>query len=120
MSKADLHVKLAGGQQVVGGYSLKVFDNGNMGNGTFTFDPLKGNYQTATNTGASTLTINTPSVDCAMDILITNSATASTIFFSGFTVGTTGESFTTTNGHRFIVSIRRIGGISTYINKALQ
>ena len=119
MTKADLYVKLAGGQKVVGGYTISPGSNGNMGTGTFTFNPLSGNYQTATNTGA--VTIIAPTADCAMDILITNSGTAGALAFSGFTVNSnTGEPFTTTNGHMFILSIRRIGGISTYVNKALQ
>jgi hypothetical protein len=117
--KADLYVKLAGGQRVVGGYSLAPHSNGSMGSGTFTFDPLNGNYQSAINAGA--ITIFAPTVDCAMDILITNSGTAGAVSFSGFTVNAnTGEPFTTVNTNKFILSIRRIDGISTYINKALQ
>jgi hypothetical protein len=117
--KADLYVKLAGGQQVVGGYSVSAPVNGNMGTGTYTFNPLRGNYQTATNSGA--VAIQVPTVDCAMDILITNSASAGAISFTGYTVNAnTGEPFTTVNGSKFILSIRRIGGISTYLVKALQ
>lgn len=116
--KADLYVKLAGGQQVVGGYSISPYNNGNMGSGTFTFNPLNGNYQYAGNSGA--VAIQTPSVDCAMDILITNTASAGAVAFSGFTVGAAGDAFTTTNGHKFIVSIRRINGTPTYVVKALQ
>lgn len=119
MSKADLHVKLAGGQQVVGGYSISPYSAGNMGTGTFTFDPLNGNYQYATNNGA--IQINNPTVDCAIDVLITNSGTAGAVTFSGFTVNSnTGEPFTTANGSKFILSIRRINGTSTYTVKALQ
>lgn len=117
--KADLHVKLAGGQKVVGGYSLAPFNAGNMGSGTFTFDPLNGNYQYANNTAG--VQIQVPTVDCAMDILITNTSTAGAVTFSGsFTGGATGDAFTTTNGHKFLVSIRRINGVSVYVNKALQ
>lgn len=118
MSKANLEVKLAGGQQIVGGYSLKPYNAGVTGSGTFSFNPLNGNYQYVTNTGG--VAILAPTVDCAMDILITNSSTAVVPGFSGFTVGTTGDSFTATNGHRFILSIRRINGVSTYVVKALQ
>lgn len=119
MAKADLHVKLAGGQQVVGGYSLAPYTGGNMGTGTITFDPLLGNYQYWTNSGA--VAIQVPTVDCAMDILIINSGTAGAITFgAGWIVGTTGEVFNTVLSHRFILSIRRIAGIPTYIIKALQ
>ena len=116
MSKADLHVKLAGGQQMVGGFSLQPANLGTLT--TSTFNPLVGNYQYGTNNGAVTLTA--PTVDCAIDVLITNGASAGTLTFSGFTVGFAGDNFTTTNGHKFILSIRRINGTSTYIVKALQ
>lgn len=119
MTEASLFVKLAGGQQVVGGYSIQVYQNGNMGTGTKTFDPLNGNYQTAINNGA--ITIAAPTVDCAMDILIVNTAGAGAVTYSGFTVNSnTGEPFTTTNGHIFILSIRRLGGVATFVVKALQ
>jgi hypothetical protein len=119
MSKADLYVKLAGGQQVVGGYSISPYNNGNMGTGTFTFNPLNGNYQYATNNGA--VAIQVPTVDCAMDILIINSSSAGAITFgAGWFVGTTGEPFNTTTSNRFLLSIRRIAGIPTYLIKALQ
>lgn len=119
MSKPDLHVKLAGGQQIVGGYSLRVYNAGAMGTGTFSFNPLNGNYQYATNTGA--VAIQAPTVDCAMDILIENTGTAGAISFTGYTVGSLpGDPFTTTNGHKFILSIRRLQGTSTYLVKALQ
>lgn len=120
MSKASLFVKLAGGQQVVGGFSLAPYNAGNMGTGTFTFDPNNGNYQYCSNTGA--VAIQVPATDCAIDILITNSASAGAITFgAGFSVNSnTGEPFTTTNGHKFLLSIRRINGTTTYIKKALQ
>lgn len=116
--KADLYVKLAGGQQMVGGFTVAPASGGSV-SGSYTPDPLNGNYQYFTNNGA--ITLNAPAVDSAMDILITNSGSAGTITFSGFTVNSnTGEPFTTTNGHKFILSIRRINGTSTYVNKALQ
>lgn len=110
----------AGGQNVTGGFTLTPYDAGNMGSGTFTFNPVNGNYQYAGNNGA--VQIQVPASDCAMDILITNGASAGAITFAaGFTVNSNiGEPFTTTNGHKFILSIRRINGVSTYVNKALQ
>lgn len=119
--KADLYVKLAGGQQTVGGYSVQVYSNGNSNTfgGSKTVDPLLGNYQFIQNTGAFTLVA--PTVDCAIDILIGNNVGAGAITFSGFTVNSnTGEPLTTTNGHFFILSIRRMINISTYVIKALQ
>lgn len=118
MSVASLFVKLAGGQQVVGGFSLSPYNGGNV-SGSYTPNPLNGNYQYFTNNGA--ITFNAPTVDCAIDFLITNSASAGAITFSGYTVSaSTGDAFTTANTHKFILSIRRINGTSTYTKKALQ
>jgi hypothetical protein len=110
-------VALAGNQTITGGY--KVTPN-NLGNITsFTIDPTLGNYQYGTNHGAATWTA--PANDCAVDILVTNDATAGAITFSGFTVGTsTGDALTVTNTNKFIISIRRLNGVSTYTIKALQ
>jgi Collagen triple helix repeat (20 copies) len=99
------------------GYTITPYNLGNITN--FTLNPALGNYQYGTNNGAATWTA--PTVDCAMDVLVTNSATAGTITFSGFTVGAnTGDTLTVTNGNRFIISIRRINAIATYVIKALQ
>lgn len=87
--------------------------------GSFTVDPTLGNYQYVTNGGAFTLTA--PASDCAVDILVTNNASAGSITFSGFTVGSnTGSSLTTTNTNKFLISIRRINSVSTYSIYALQ
>lgn len=121
MSQASLFVKLAGGQQVVGGYSVQTYSNGNMGTGTYTFSPLNGNYQYAINNGA--VQIQVPTTACAIDILIENVTGAGAITFGGggwFVNSNTGEPFTTTVGHFFILSIRRLVNVSTYVVKALQ
>ena len=99
------------------GYTFTPFNLGNIAT-PLTPQPVNGNYQYGTNNGA--FQVNTPTVDCAIDIMITNSASAGAVTFSGFTVGATGDLLTTTNGARFIVSIRRINAISTYVVKALQ
>jgi len=99
------------------GYTFTPNNLGNIAT-PFTPNPALGNYQYGMNNGA--ITFNAPASDCAMDILVTNSATAGAITFSGYTVGTTGDPLTTTNGQRFIISIRRINAISTYAVKALQ
>lgn len=112
------NLRADGKQTITGGFKVVPFDLGNIT--SFTIDPALGNYQYGTNNGAATWTA--PASDCAIDILITNGATAGSITFSGFTVasGNTGDPLTTTNGHKFIVSIRRINAISTYVIKALQ
>ena len=101
------------------GYTLTPNGIGTMA-ATFTPDPTAGNYQFATNNNAVT-TFNVPGSDCAIDILITNGASAGAITFSGsYRVGTTGDAYNTTNTNVFLLSIRRINAISTYIWKALQ
>jgi hypothetical protein len=54
-------------------------------------------------------------------VLVTNGASAGATTFSGFTVSSnTGDSLTTTNTSKFVISVVRINGTSTYIVKALQ
>lgn len=99
------------------GYSVTPNNLGNITN--FTIDPSLGNIQYGTNHGAATWTA--PASDCEVDILVTNDATAGSITFSGFTVGSsTGSALTTTNTNKFIVSIKRINSVATYSVYALQ
>ena len=88
--------------------------------GTWTPDPANSNYQYATSNGAVTLAA--PSNNCSMDILYTNNVNAKTLTFTGFTVdaNNAGDNYNTTNGNRFIIMIRRINNVSTYIIKAIQ
>lgn len=113
-------VSVDGGETLTGGYYITVFDIGNWASfGVANFDAVHGNYQAATNNGAITLTV--PPADSAVDVLVTNAAGAGAITFSGFTVGSnTGDPLTTTVGHKFIISFRRMKGVSTYMIKALQ
>ena len=107
---------VAGGQTITGGFLITPYA---LSAGNLTPNPLLGNYQYISNNGAFTITA--PANDCALDILVTNTASAGGISFVGFTIGSNvGDTLTTTNGHRFIVSIRRINAISTYVIKALQ
>lgn len=102
------------------GFTLTPYNGGTVSTGTFTPDAANGNYQYYTNNGAHTIAV--PASDCAIDILITNGATAGDIIYAaGYTVSTNvGDAATKTNTHKFIVSIRRINGVSTYTRKALQ
>ena len=106
---------VAGGQNITGGFSVQTYA---IPAGSFTLNPLNGNYQFYSNTGAFPITA--PSVDCAVDIIVINGASAGAITFSGFIVGSAGDPLTTTNGSRFIISIRRMAGVPTYAIKALQ
>ena len=115
----SVYAKLSGAQTLTGGFRVTAYSAGTKSTGTFTPDANNGNYQYATNGGAHTLAA--PSNDCGIEILYTNNASAGTITFSGFQVGSsTGDSLTTTNGHDFIISIRRINSIATYSIRALQ
>jgi hypothetical protein len=110
-------LNVAGGQNITGGFSLTPNNLGTPG--SFRPNPMLGNYQYFTNNGALTLTA--PSVDCAMDLLMTNGATAGVVTFTGFMVGANvGDALTTTSGSKFIISIRRINAVATYLIKALQ
>lgn len=105
--------------QISAGFTLAPNNLGTITSGTVTPAAANGNYQYLTNNGAFTLAA--PAADCAIDIMITNGASAGTVTFSGYTVGAaTGSQLTTANGSRFIISIRRIAGISTYSSYALQ
>jgi hypothetical protein len=109
----------SGNQTLSGGFSVTSYNLG-TGSGTVTPSPVNGNYQYMTNNGAFTLAA--PASDCAIDILVTNGASAGSITFSGFTVptGGGGDTYATTNANRFLLMIRRINSISTYVWKALQ
>jgi hypothetical protein len=110
---------VAGGQTITGGFRVTPYNGATIASGTVTPDTYNGNYQYYTNNGAHTLAA--PANDCAVDILITNGASAGAITFTGFTVGTNvGEALTTTSGSKFIISIRRINAVATYTIKALQ
>jgi hypothetical protein len=101
------------------GYTHTPYNAGTQASGTFTPNLTLSNYQYLSNNGAFTLA--PPAADGAVDLLVTNGATAGAITFSGFTVGAnTGDALTTTNGSRFLVSIRRINGIAMYGITALQ
>ena len=102
------------------GYSQTPYNAGTKSTGTFTPDIALGNFQYITNNGAFTLAAYT-AAEGPMTILVTNGASAGTITFSGFTVGSfTGDALTTTDTNKFLIQIVRINGVSTYAVKALQ
>jgi hypothetical protein len=84
--------------------------------GAYTVNHLR-RLQFMTNSGGRTITA--PTTDCTADLLITNSASAGALTWSGFlsTTQGVGDAFTTTNGHRHLVRIVRINGASTYVNR---
>lgn len=115
--EASLTVK---NQVLFGGAVVSSFDLGTgSGGGTVTINPGNGPLQSILNAGA--FTIGAPSADGSVLVMITNTATAGSVGSSGFTVGpNVGDGIDTVNGHRFVLSIWRIAGISSFISKALQ
>lgn len=101
------------------GYTITPHSLGTKSSG-WTVDPALGNYQYMTNGGAHTITA--PASDCAVDILVTNNASAGALTMSGFTApsGGGGDTYATTNTYKFLLMIRRINGVATYAWKALQ
>jgi len=112
------YLALAGGQLVTGGWALTPFNAGTFTNGqTYTPWPGSHNYQYATNgsTSGQNINIAVPTADCAMDILMTNGAaiTGSVTFTGGWTAVGAAAPPTAANA-KYIISIRRINGTSTY------
>ncbi len=69
--------------------------------------------QYITNSGAFTITA--PYLDGSCMLLVTNSSAAGAITFSGFSVGSsTGDTYATTSGYYFTISLWRINGVSGY------
>ena len=108
------------GLTTTGGNRHTTYSVGAVGAGqTYKPNAYNGNYQYYTNTGAHTFAA--PDNECAVDVLVGNTPTSGGITFSGFMVGpNTGDLLTTTNGHYFIISVRKILGVSTYVIKAVQ
>lgn len=94
-------------------------DDGTFSSGTYTPTPVGGNMKRIINGGAFTLAVPTASGDYTLVIQITNNATAGAITLSGFN-RTTGSSFTTTNGHTFLVFITKCNNIELANVVAMQ
>lgn len=101
------------GQVVAGGVTFTSANLGTISSGTTTINCGTVGTQFLTDNGAFTLAA--PAADSGCAIQITNGASAGTITFSGFTVGSnTGATLDTTNGHKFMINILRINGSSIY------
>lgn len=107
-------------QTLSGGANVTSLNLGSgSGGGTVTLDCGARPLQFITNAGA--FTIAAPANDGSCIVLITNSGSAGTISFSGFTVNTgAGAVLDTTNGHKFTLSIWRINGTAGYQATAMQ
>jgi hypothetical protein len=84
-----------------------------LSTGNITIDPGDRPNQYITNGGAFTITA--PANDGSCLLLVTNNSSAGAITFSGFSVGSnTGDALTTTDTHKFSISIWRTNGVSGY------
>jgi hypothetical protein len=99
------------------GYTATSFSAGTKTTGTFTPDPINGNFQHYTNGGAHTLA--PPSSVCTIVMEVTNNGSAGAITTSGFTFAS-GDALTTTNGHKFHLYITKSQSYSLLQRKALQ
>jgi hypothetical protein len=99
------------------GYTVTPYNGGSVSSGTTTPDPVNGNYQYYTNGGAHTLAA--PSSDCAIDVMVINgSSGAGAITMSGFKTpgaGVSGAVYATTANTWWVLSIRRINAVSTFV-----
>lgn len=85
-------------QPLTGGVTVTSKDLGTVSSGTLTLDMGDRPQQHYTNNGAHTLAPGSVVGSCLLDI--TNGASAGAITTSGWTL-VDGDSFTTTNGHKF-------------------
>lgn len=118
-SAATLAALTVADQTLSGGANVTSDNLGTLTTGTTTIDCGARPLQYFTDNGTFTLAAPTHDGSCAL--LMTNGASAVVPTFSGFTVGSnTGDTITTTNGNKFILSIIRVNSVATYLVKALQ
>ncbi len=101
------------------GYTASAPDDGTQSTGTYTPSPVAGNLRYYTNGGAHTFAAPTAAGDYHLTVQITNNASAGSITLSGFSK-TSGDDFTTTDGHDFIAYITKINGFTSITVEALQ
>lgn len=107
---------LAGNQNLTGGFTASSDNDGTVSSGTYTPDPLTGNFKYITANGAFTLA--PPAAECSIVLEVLNGASAGAITTSGFTK--VDGAFTTTNGHKFLCAIVKTKNYSYLSITALQ
>lgn len=112
-------VRKAADTALTAGYTATAVNDGTKSSGTYTPTPAGGNLKRAVNGGAHTLAAPSASGDYTIIIQYTNNASAGAITLSGFSK-TSGDSFTTTNGHDFFVYITKVNGFTHAQVTALQ
>lgn len=86
---------ISAARNIATGLVVTPFSIGNATTGTITPSPLNHNYQYLTNNGAFTIAAYTTS-DFALDLLCQNGTAPGAVGFSGWRVGSVGDSFSTT------------------------
>lgn len=118
-TQLDNRVTANADDTLTGGYTTTADDDGTKSTGTYTPDPAGGNMKRIINGGAFTLAAPSAAGDYTLVIQITNNGTAGAITLSGFSK-TTGNPFTTTNGHDFFVYVTKCNGFTLANVVALQ
>jgi len=104
------------------GYDSDIEAFGTVSSGTTTLEvdgASKENFKSLTNGGAFVLSPPSTSSSCAINLQVTNNASAGAVTFTGWAI-VDGDSLTTTNGDDFFINIIVNGSFSSATVKALQ
>lgn len=93
--------------------------DGTISSGTYTPTPVGGNFKTITNNGAFTFAAPTASGDYTLIVQMTNTASAGTVTFTGFS-RVVGESLNNLSGSDFFIFITKCNGFTSANVQALQ
>lgn len=117
-AKADTALQPDEDADLAAGFTATSKSLGNLGSAV-TISPAGGNIQHGINNAA--VTITAPSVAGVYTIIVelVNSATAGAVTLAGFTK-VDGDSFTTTDGDKFVLRIEKLNSVTTAYVSALQ
>lgn len=107
----------AGNQNLTGGFTATSGADGTKTTGTYTPDPLTGNFKHITANGAFTLA--PPAAECTLIVEVLNGASAGAITTSGFTK-VNGDTYATTNALKYAFHILKTKNYSRLYIEALQ
>lgn len=117
-ASSDLSLS-ATAQTYSGGVRVTSFSIGTKSSGTYQVDCGNGSQQFLTNGGAFTLSAPANDGNCLVETI--NNASAGTITLSGFSPSAcSGDTMTTANASKFVISVITINATSTCVIKALQ
>lgn len=105
------------GDNLTAGFDATSDGDGTQSTGTYTPDPLGGNFKHITNGGAFTLGV--PTNPCTIVVEITNNGSAGTITTSSYT-NVSGDTLNTTNTNKFLLYVTKTQNYSQLTIKALQ